>query len=115
MARDADLDSMGPKKIMIIITVNPLDPKDHRLKEKMLEAVGQGKEKMSDTVFHRLIGEHEAWLANNDSKGTAKAKKAMVHKRDDTRENKGSCWCCGDDSHYKDRYPKKDKAFCKKM
>ena len=61
-----------------------------------------------------MIGEHEAWLANNDSKGTAKAKKAIVHKKDDTRDHKGSCWCCGDDSHYKDIYPKKEKAFCKK-
>ena len=51
MARNADLDSLGPEKIMIIITLNSLDPKDHRLKEKMLEAVGQGKENMSDMVF----------------------------------------------------------------
>ena len=48
--------------IMIIITLNSLDPKDSRLREKMLEAVGQGKEKMTDTVFLRLIGEHKAWL-----------------------------------------------------
>ena len=51
MARDADLNSLGPEKIMIIITLNSLDPEDHRLKEKMLEAVGQGKQKRSDTVF----------------------------------------------------------------
>ena len=80
LARDADLDSLKPEMIMIIITLNSLDHKDSRLREKMLEAVGQGKEKMTDTVFLRLIGEHEAWLANNGDKGTFKAEKAGVHR-----------------------------------
>ena len=35
MARDADLDSLKPEMIMIIITLNSLDPKDHRLRKKM--------------------------------------------------------------------------------
>ena len=100
--------------IMIIITLNSLDPKDNRLREKMLEAVGQGKEKMTDTVFLRLIGKHEAWLANNDNRGTAKAKKAGLHRWDETQDSKSACWCCGDEGHYKDRCPKKEKAFCKK-
>ena len=62
-----------------------------------------------------MIGEHEAWLANNDSKGTAKAKKAVVHKKDNTRDStKVMCWCCGDNGHYRDRCPKREKAFCRK-
>ena len=61
----------------------------------MLEVVGQGKEKMSDTVFLRLIGEHEARIANNDNRGNAKAMKSTVHKQDETRESKPACWCCG--------------------
>ena len=84
LARDADLDSLKPKMIMIIITLNSLDTKDNRLREKMLEAVGQGKEKMTDTVFLWLIGKHEAWLANNDNRGTVKAKRAGVHRWDGT-------------------------------
>ena len=114
MARDADLDSLKPEMIMIIITPNSLDPKDRRLREKMLEAVGQGKEKMTDTVFLQLIGEHEAWLANNSDKTTFKAKKAGVNKHDDTQSTKPACWCCGEEGHYKDRCPKKEKAFCRK-
>ena len=114
LARDADLESLKPDMIMIIITLNSLDPKDSRLREKMLEAVGQGKEKMTDTVFLRLKGEHEAWLANNSDKATFKAKKAGVNKRDDTQSTKPACWCCGEEGHYKDRCPKKEKAFCKK-
>ena len=43
MARDADLDSLIPEMIMIIITLNSLDPKDHRLREKMLEAVARAR------------------------------------------------------------------------
>ena len=103
LAKDADLESLKPEMIMIIITLNSLDTKDQRLKEKMLEAVGQGKEKMTDTVFLRLIGEHEAWLANNENKNSAKAKKAAVHRKD---ENKPTCWCCGEEGHYKDRCPR---------
>ena len=90
---------------MTILTLNSLNPKDHRLKEKMLEAVGQGKERMTDTVFRHMIGEHEAWLANNDVKGTTKEKKST---------KSITCWCCGDRGHFRDRGPKREKAFCKK-
>ena len=107
MAHDADLESLNPEKTMIILTLNSIDPK-----EKMLEAVGQGKERMTDTVFRRMIGEHEAWLANNDVKGTAKARKVFTHKKDDSKNSTNSftCWCCGDEGHFRDRCPKREKA-----
>ena len=37
------------------MTINSLDAKDARLKEKTLEAVGPGKEQLSDKLFKRLI------------------------------------------------------------
>ena len=51
---------------MIILLLNSFDQKDHPLKEKVLEAVGKGKEKMTDTMFCRMIGGKKAWMANNE-------------------------------------------------
>ena len=45
------LNLLTPEKIKIIITINALDEKDKRLKEKTLEATGHDKEELTDTLF----------------------------------------------------------------
>ena len=81
LAKDANLESLTPEKIKIRITINALDEKYKRLKEITLEATGHDKEELTDTLFKRLIQEHEHWLANQaDDKGTAKAKKVYAKK-----------------------------------
>ena len=86
---------MKPEKTVIILTLDSLDPKDHRLREKKLEAVGQGKEQMTDKVFRLMIGEHKARLANNDMRGNAKTGRAFTHNRDISgiRKKIIICWC----------------------
>ena len=63
-----------------------------------------------------MIGEHKTWLANNNMRENAKTTKAFVHKRD-TSSNKKKiiiCWCCREENHFREKCPKKDKAYCKK-
>ena len=108
VAMDANLESLNQEKIKIIITINALDERDKRLKEKTLEATGQGKEELTDTLFKRLIQEHEHWLANQ-KEGKSKAKVQKVQAKG---SKKIICYCCGMEGHYKDKCYKKNKAFC---
>ena len=108
VAMDANLESLNQEKIKIIITINALDDRDKRLKEKTLEATGQGKEELTDTLFKRLIQEHEHWLANQ-KEGKSKAKVQKVQAKS---SKKIICFCCGLEGHYKDKCYKKNKAYC---
>ena len=40
IAEYADLESLKPEQLHILLTLNSLDPKDYRMRDKMLEAVG---------------------------------------------------------------------------
>ena len=62
VAKYAHLDTMKIEQLQILLTINSLDQKDYRLRDKVLEAVGDKGEEMSEDVFRRLIGEHEKWL-----------------------------------------------------
>ena len=80
------------------------------MKEKTLEATGHGKEELTDTLFKRLIQEHEHWLANQaEGKGKAKANKVLVKKPGERPASaKGGkrnvvCFCCGKEGHYQDK------------
>ena len=108
VAMDANLINLKPEGIKIIITINALDEKDKRLKEKTLEATGQGKEELTDTLFKKLLQEHEHWLANQ-KEGKSKAKVQKVQAKGG---KKIVCSCCGMEGHYKDKCFKKNKAFC---
>merc|ERR1711891_125620 len=108
VAMDANLESLNQEKIKIIITINALDERDKRLKEKTLEATGQGKEELTDTLFKKLIQEHEHWLANQ-KEGKSKAKVQKVQAKG---SKKIICFCCGGEGHYRDKCYKKNKAFC---
>ena len=62
VAKYDDLESLKTAQLQILLTINSLDPKDYRLRDKVLEAVGDKGEKMNKRVFRRLMSEHERWL-----------------------------------------------------
>ena len=62
VAKYAHLDTMKVEQLQILLTINSLDQKDYKLRDKVLEAVGEKGEEMNKEVFKRLIGEHKKWL-----------------------------------------------------
>ena len=84
------------------MTINSLDQKDYKLRDKVLEAVGEKGEEMNKEVFKRLIGEHKKLLES--SRGKHPEGPSVDRK-------KAACWCCGENTHRRDKCPNRDKAF----
>ena len=94
---------MKVEQLQILLAINSLDKKDYRLRDKVLEAVGEKGEEMSEDVFRRLIGEHEKWLESSRNRcpeGLSADRK------------KATCWCCGETMHRKDKCPNRDIIYC---
>ena len=62
VAKYAHLDTMRVEQLLILLTINSLDQKDYKLREKVLEAVGEKEEEMNKERFRRLISKHEKEL-----------------------------------------------------
>ena len=67
MDQDADLHKLTSESIKIIITINSLEKADSRLREKILEAAAD--QELTDTLFKRLLSEHESWFQNRTNTG----------------------------------------------
>merc|ERR1711891_143354 len=70
-------------------------------REKVLEAVENNADEMNEEKFKRLISKHKKELENSGNK-----------QPDDRKKQK--CWCCGENTHRKDKCPNREKAFCSK-
>ena len=72
LAHNANLDKLNAEKIKIILTINSIDPA-----EKTLKAVGQQNQQMDDTLFKKLLAEHDLWYQNQTNTG-AKARRVTM-------------------------------------
>ena len=90
------------------------------MNEKILEALCQGKEKMTDTMFCRMIGEHKAWMTNNNgSEYTKKTRNVFSQRKGPGDTSRGGkkviiCWGCWNDGYFNDKCPDKPRAQCRK-
>ena len=90
----ADLESLKTEQLHILLTVNSLDPKDYRFRDKVLEAVGDRGDQMNEGVFIRLLSEHEILIEDIRAGETSRP---STWSRGSMDRKKATCGCWGGD------------------